>query len=292
MGKTRSGAGGKGKKKAARRAVVLGLAGEVGLARKAKGAAVKTLQDVLRQFGYLQPAGAVPAVATGVAATALVAVDGEFDEATEAALRLFQLKNGLPVTGVLDAGTLALMAQPRCGVPDVSVPGGAMAFALGLRWSGTNLTFSYENLTNQLPPGDVRTAIRIAFDLWSDVTPLQFTEVQGGGTISIAFRSGNHGDGFPFDTALGVLAHAFPPAPGIGGDTHFDEAETWSIDLGAIAGGAIDLVTVACHEFGHALGLEHSPTPGTLMYASYSGPHRFLASEDIARIQALYGPAP
>ena len=79
---------------------------------------------------------------------------------------------------------------------------------------------------------------------------------------------------------------------------HFADDEYWSDTLPAIG---IDLVTVAAHEIGHALGLDHAPaeecshaTTGdvALMCAFYSGPQRFLGSDDVAGIQALYGTPP
>jgi len=257
-----------------------------GLISGAEGIDVARLQRYLQLFGYTQGhhLAAFGAAMEGLAQPP-VAV-GVFDDNTAQALLRFQEFNGLPPTGVLDATTLELMQKPRCGFPDV-----AEFVHQGSKWSKTNLTYGFQNFTPDLTVAQVRSAIASAFGLWAAVTPLSFSEVPLGNSpdIVIRFVGGDHGDGNPFDGPGGVLAHAYYPPPGGGalaGDTHFDETETWSINLPA---SGIDLITVAGHEFGHALGLAHSNVTGALMYAYYGGPHRQLESDDIAGIQGLYG---
>lgn len=106
-----------------------------------------------------------------------------------------------------------------------------------------------------------------------------------------------------------ITAHTFqpgttaldPPYGSIGGDMHFNNdlnpaapnQLTWvddPTDVGADQ--FIDFYTVVLHELGHALGLGHSNDPASVMalYSVRGGAQRTLTSDDIAGIQAIYGP--
>lgn len=74
--------------------------------------------------------------------------------------------------------------------------------------------------------------------MWERVTPLTFKELPAVissnqsslADIMLLFASGFHGDMSLFDGEGGSLAHAFYPGPGMGGDTHFDADEHWTLD--------------------------------------------------------------
>lgn len=278
-----------------------------GVGKKSEGDEVKDVQTYLERFGYLGTSDPDTEV-FGSASFPLPEGDdrgelevrptprkrGGFDDQTAEAVRRFQAFAGLPVTGTVDDATAERMNQPRCGNPDEGPL--ARFVTSGRKWATTNLRYAFQNFTADISSGDATLAVEQAFAVWAAYTPLRFTRVamSAGPEIIIRFVGGDHGDGSPFDGASGVLAHAFypsvPPAPptAIMGDSHFDEAETWSVAVPVPAGG-IDLVTVAAHEFGHALGLGHSAVTGALMAPFYGGPMRTLHSDDIAGIQSLYG---
>lgn len=192
---------------------------------------------------------------------------------------------GLNVTGKPNTETLEMMQKPRCGVPD---HGGFLLTPGNPKWKQTDLTYRIINYTPQLSKADVEAAIEKAFEVWSNASQLTFTKVsQGEADINIAFAQRAHGDNSPFDGPNGILAHAFQPGLGIGGDAHFDAEETWTK-----TSENYNLFLVAAHEFGHSLGLSHSSDPGALMYPNYAYSDTStysLPQDDINGIQALYG---
>ncbi|XP_044116543.1 neutrophil collagenase [Neovison vison] len=194
---------------------------------------------------------------------------------------------GLSETGKPDRQTLAVMRKPRCGVPD---SGDFMLTPGNPKWEQTNLTYRIIKYTTQLSEADVEEAIKKAFQVWSNASSLTFTKTsQEEADIKIAFVQGDHGDNSPFDGPNGILAHAFQPGQGIGGDAHFDEDEIWTMNSSSY-----NLFLVAAHEFGHSLGLAHSTDPGALMYPNYAfrDPSTYtLPQDDINGIQAIYGPS-
>ncbi|VDM43468.1 unnamed protein product [Toxocara canis] len=160
--------------------------------------------------------------------------------------------------------------------------------------------------------GDVRREVNEAIDVWRRVSALQLNEVrsEADADIRILFAVGDHGDPYHFDGTGSILAHAFPPGEGLGGDVHLDDDERWTNaltgdpqsqrslflrkpirhDRAKKAISEVSLRSIMMHEIGHSLGLSHSQQQDSIMYSfyQYDLPPQ-LSYDDIVAIQSIYG---
>ena len=203
------------------------------------------------------------------------------------------------------AGALAVPMTASAFVLGGTTPGkwGNPAFGTGatVTWSlmPTNTSCAQEfagctitSLASFMPAGYL-AQIQAAFSAWSAVANLTFVQVaDDGAAFNTATTSGDiRLGGHTFDGAFGVLAHGFfPPNNGstAAGDIHFDNAENWVIGF---PGPGIDIFQVAAHELGHALGLDHTAVPNSLMNPAYSEAFTGPQADDIAGMRFIYGPA-
>ncbi len=85
----------------------------------------------------------------------------------------------------------------------------------------------------------------------------------------------------------GTLGYTLLPPPINGssaaGDIIMNTSQAWQINSN------YDLLTVAIHEFGHALGLGESAVQAAVMYGTYTGIKQSLAGDDVAGIDSIYG---
>uniref|UniRef100_A0A4W3K862 Matrix metalloproteinase-21-like n=1 Tax=Callorhinchus milii TaxID=7868 RepID=A0A4W3K862_CALMI len=164
----------------------------------------------------------------------------------------------------------------------------AAAIALGFAKRSLKWRLVGEAYSVQMSISQQRTLLRLAFRMWSEVIPLEFEEdlfsPSSDIDIKLGFGRGKHmGCSQSFDGIGQVFAHAWRL-----GDIHFDDDEHFvapSSDQG------INLLKVAVHEIGHALGLPHIYRSASVMQPNYIPHDRYFELDwfDRKSMQEIYG---
>jgi hypothetical protein len=215
----------------------------------------------------------------------------------EKAVKTFQRWFGLKADGVVGPMTLRAMEIPRCGCPDVideanNVHKQYMQMQAVIeenmaKWNKKGLTYAVHSYVGGMSKTAQLKIFAGAWKAWDDVCGLNIQAIGDVDKADLVLSTGS-GSRHSFDGRGGTLAWAYLPN---GRDRQllmrFDLAETW---ISNPRERGILLFNVACHEFGHMIGLTHSKKKGALM-APYYNPGVAVPQwdDDIPRAEARYG---
>ena len=178
------------------------------------------------------------------------------------------------------------LSEAKWGEGEFGTPGGTVYWSFATT-PGTGFGFS-DYITDPV----YRDVIRDAFQAWEDVADIDFVEISDGSLTDI--RLGWDVIDGPFNVVGEAASRGSKTTSTLFSFTEaeirFDIAENWATDRD-VARNEVGLYQVALHEIGHAIGLDHTNDPGTIMYVSDISDLPGLTAGDIEGVQAFYGPA-
>lgn len=183
---------------------------------------------------------------------------------------------GVLFNGNISGKTLSIMELPRCSMTD------AESAVVLPKWAKNELTYCIASRDKDISVQEWDQCFRKAFDNWSNVCNLKFTQVETtNANLLINVGRGARDD---FDGPSGTLAwFQLPTNSNYQGQLQgkFDADELWNTK--------ILLVNVSCHEIGHALGISHHNVPRNLMNPFYDPNISAPQTEDIRQSVLRYG---
>lgn len=149
----------------------------------------------------------------------------------------------------------------------------------GRKLDKTALNYYIINTTQDISSQDCINAIATSFATWSDISEFTFTLVNDSTIADIKIKWDNYFDNNSILAQTGTSA-----VNGIINKStiRFNDNITWAVN-----GSFCDLIEVATHEIGHALGLLHSEYSNAMMYPSYHQ-SRTLTADDICGLWSIY----
>ena len=143
-------------------------------------------------------------------------------------------------------------------------------------------------------PAFFSSVIASAFSDWTSHANIQFQQVAASASPTITFKLASI-DGLNNTLGYGGSSYYLGSSglnQAVSGSVTFDSGENWHVSGDkVVSDGNVNLFTVALHEIGHVLGLDHYNTASAIMNATSNGSVTDLTTSDIDGIQYLYGQA-
>ena len=211
---------------------------------------------------------------------------------------MFEDGSGVVDSAALDAAKAEMVARFPGAVELEESAFSAQYVTSGFKWAANTANWGYNTVGAPVSvAGSAFFAASAAASTWGFGSNYHFTALgpssAGTGACGGGGTDGQNTVGWANQagSVLAVTCSWYGPGSPFGSASEFDMQidPEWSWSTGGAV--SIDLQSVVLHEFGHALGLNHSADGSAVMYASYSAgsTKRSLTADDQAGLVLIYG---